>query len=607
MESQALRHQLSSLNEVSKTLMECESIEDAVQKALAEVRQRLNVKVASIFLFSNNGVIKRVGINGVDKNGNLIGDNWFPNENYNPGESFSGKAVPPTGLEFAFGEPHYSNNIFEEYPGMNNGILYREMLGELKCGISVPLNGLNRTFGTLEVLNSQDQHGFTSDDIYWLMLIGTNLANFLSFFRRREKQKLINLMIEKFISLALIDKNFDLKEVYQFVADALVGNLPKFYNLTTFKACIIRLVNENEDLEIKAKSHTNDISWEARKDGSVKAGSHIVGEVYRTSKPCFIVDIDSEIDKFNNKEWIKAHKLKSFACLPLSVKNECVGTISIYTNYSHYFFGSNKIFLEGIAFLTAAIMARVRIVRELQKVRRELNAEREKVLNASLLVGYDSLLSGFLHQYKNELTDFYQILKIISNSQKSQKEKELIIDNKLHWIKKRVDELKTEFKQDNSVAVEINNLIKDAVKLILSEDKEIEVIEKYDVTIPIILIDESKIRHVIYNLLSNAVVAINKSNRKNGHILVKTDIITAERIQYIQIVVEDNGIGIPHENYENIFEQGFTTRRDEGGTGMGLYITHEILEDYGGKVYFDSKVGKGTKFFVQIPLKRYLV
>ncbi|NES72458.1 MAG: hypothetical protein F6K24_48325 [Okeania sp. SIO2D1] len=69
MELGDIREQLHNLNEVSQTLMECESVTDAVQKALVEVRNKLDVQVASIFLFSNEGVIRREGINGVDAKG----------------------------------------------------------------------------------------------------------------------------------------------------------------------------------------------------------------------------------------------------------------------------------------------------------------------------------------------------------------------------------------------------------------------------------------------------------------------------------------------------------------------------------------------------------
>ncbi len=108
--------QLKSINEVSKTLMQCQSIEEVIQNSLIEVRKRLKVQVASIFLFTKQGVIERKGINGVDKKGSPIDNNWiFEEDRYKPGESFSGKAMPQSNSESDYGEPQYSNNIFAEY------------------------------------------------------------------------------------------------------------------------------------------------------------------------------------------------------------------------------------------------------------------------------------------------------------------------------------------------------------------------------------------------------------------------------------------------------------------------------------------------------------
>jgi signal transduction histidine kinase len=66
-------------------------------------------------------------------------------------------------------------------------------------------------------------------------------------------------------------------------------------------------------------------------------------------------------------------------------------------------------------------------------------------------------------------------------------------------------------------------------------------------------------------------------------------------------------VGIANEIKDKIFKKGFSTRKSEGGTGMGLYVVSEILKEHGGKTYYDSTVGKGTTFFVNIPLKRHQI
>jgi signal transduction histidine kinase len=600
MEPQDLYRQLESIHEASKAFMKNSSLESAVQEALGEVLKQLNVQVASIFMFSKDGVIKRIGISGIDNQSIPIDNHWLSNESYKPGESFSGKVVPDTGLECAFGKPYYSNDIFNEYPEMSNRVPYLEKLGKLSSGITVPLNGLNRTFGALRVLNKKDQGQFTKDDVYWLMIVGTNFANFVIELKRKQKLKLINRLIELLVSLESTDQNFDLKKLYQFVADEITSDW------TSFKVCIIRLANENEDLEIRGSSFTNDVSWVGREDGSVKSGSQIVGEVYTTGEPQFIANVDDfGIDNFNNKSWIQSQGFKSFACLPLSVKGKCVGTVSVYAKYPYFFFENDKYFLQNITFLVAAMIARVRVVNELRKVRKELDEEKKKLLNASLAVRYDSLLQGILHQYKNELLDLHETLEIVSsNKSKTQKEKEQIISSK-KLIEKRIEEIRSEFTQDDPIPVNINKLLKDTAKSFI-KPALIDLTEKYDINLPIIEVDEQKIQDVISNLISNAVSAIDNSEKKNGKIIISTETTNIDNIKYIQIVVEDNGIGISNENREKIFEQGFTTRKELGGTGMGLYVTREILIDLGGEIHVHSRVGKGTKFFVRIPFKRYL-
>ncbi len=133
--------------------MACETVEELIQEVLKLVRQKLNSQVASIFLFTKNGVIKRKGINGVDKEGNPIDNSWFPDEEYAPGFSFSGKAIPTYEAESSFGELQWSNDLRQFTMHDQTQVPYLEKLGELECGISVPLNGRYRTFGTLEVLN----------------------------------------------------------------------------------------------------------------------------------------------------------------------------------------------------------------------------------------------------------------------------------------------------------------------------------------------------------------------------------------------------------------------------------------------------------------------
>lgn len=122
---------------------------------------------------------------------------------------------------------------------------------------------------------------------------------------------------------------------------------------------------------------------------------------------------------------------------------------------------------------------------------------------------------------------------------------------------------------------------------------------KTEPPLPPILLDESLIGEVIYNLFTNA---IRYAKPGNGIVSVRTE----KRGEDCVIEVSDNGIGIPKTDQHRIFERFFRAdnarKLEASGSGLGLYLIKLILESSGGKIWFESEEGKGSKFYVSIPL-----
>jgi signal transduction histidine kinase len=76
---------------------------------------------------------------------------------------------------------------------------------------------------------------------------------------------------------------------------------------------------------------------------------------------------------------------------------------------------------------------------------------------------------------------------------------------------------------------------------------------------------------------------------------------TGDRPEWVEVVFDDTGPGIPEEDLGRIFDPFFTTKRD--GTGLGLAITHRIIENHHGTIRVTSQRGKGTTFVVTLPLE----
>ena len=135
-------------------------------------------------------------------------------------------------------------------------------------------------------------------------------------------------------------------------------------------------------------------------------------------------------------------------------------------------------------------------------------------------------------------------------------------------------------------------------------DNNIALHYEYDKELPEIFNgDQLKISQILINLIGNSI-----KFTKNGDIWVRVKMLGKKRKKIkLRLEVEDNGIGISDEKQQNMFEsfsQGSVQiNRKYGGTGLGLSIVKGLVDIMKGKIYLESELGKGTTFFVELPLE----
>lgn len=116
--------------------------------------------------------------------------------------------------------------------------------------------------------------------------------------------------------------------------------------------------------------------------------------------------------------------------------------------------------------------------------------------------------------------------------------------------------------------------------------------------IPKVDIDQAKMRAVIQNLLDNAI----KYSKENS--VVQIGIV--EKGDRVEVMIKDQGIGIPEDQKKNIFTRFFRAsnafKLETDGTGLGLFIVKGIIEKHGGTIRFESEEGKGTAFYFTIKI-----
>ena len=147
----------------------------------------------------------------------------------------------------------------------------------------------------------------------------------------------------------------------------------------------------------------------------------------------------------------------------------------------------------------------------------------------------------------------------------------------------------------------INEGVESTLTLIKSKLNGIKV-EKSLKNLPFIECNPGKLNQLIMNLIDNAIFAVNAKEFNEEDKLI--NINTTFDDKSIQLVIEDNGVGIPDEIKDKLFEPFFTTKDIGQGTGLGLSIVRSIVDKHEGKITVYSEINKGTKISIEIPIKR---
>ncbi|BAY26691.1 response regulator receiver signal transduction histidine kinase [Calothrix sp. NIES-2100] len=185
----------------------------------------------------------------------------------------------------------------------------------------------------------------------------------------------------------------------------------------------------------------------------------------------------------------------------------------------------------------------------------------------------------------------------------------------LERISEISDSLRTFARADTShkVSFDIHDGI-DSTLLILkhrlkanNQHPEIVVIKNYG-SLPFLDCYPGQINQVFMNIIANAIEAFDADNQSKldlgnttPEIIITTVFEPGEKL--IITTVKDNGTGISPEDSQKIFKQYFTTKPIGKGTGLGLSISRQIIEDkHQGKIYFNSVLGKGTEFIIELPV-----
>lgn len=155
--------------------------------------------------------------------------------------------------------------------------------------------------------------------------------------------------------------------------------------------------------------------------------------------------------------------------------------------------------------------------------------------------------------------------------------------------------------RDTQVSANINDCLQSTLIVMKNVVKgQVTLLRELDEKLPQIHCYPGQLNQVFANIITNAVHATDMPGRTEKDRIVK--VISKIEDEYIKIIIEDNGMGIPEEIQSRIFDPFFTTKKVGQGTGLGLSIALGIVEEHKGKIEVHSEKEKGTRVIVSLPI-----
>lgn len=238
------------------------------------------------------------------------------------------------------------------------------------------------------------------------------------------------------------------------------------------------------------------------------------------------------------------------------------------------------------------------MIARIRKANIELKQTHEKMYQSERLASIGVLASGVAHEINNPLGGMFNCVKMLESRGADGEFRKQYLDlirEGLERIESTVGKmlLMSKKKEHELTVVDVPDVVRDVRKLLDYRLRSggIEYAEDFEYGLDV-LINRQDLHQVMLNLIINAVQAM----KDGGRILVAGH----RNGSSVVVTVEDTGGGIGEEHINRIFDPFFTTKQPGEGTGLGLWMTYEIIKSYGGEIAVSSKQGEGTVFTITL-------
>jgi len=354
------------------------------------------------------------------------------------------------------------------------------------------------------------------------------------------------------------------------------------------KACSIKLIDEQKGTLRFASAYGLSEDYTKSKDGIDIKKSPINRKIIEGSVSA-IGNIE-ERDYFQYPEDILKEGIASMICLPLRVDKMVLGVFCVYSKTAHYFTDSDVRFFALMADLTAL---------EIEKLNIQLNRT--------------WFLQKAAHQLRSPMHTVVSMLKILKNGYLGSMN--VRQEETIERCKKRIEMLDSLISDLLRLSIRRADLSRDDLHQVYAQqilrsssdffeaqarEKSVDIAFRIDDSLPAIPATKRLLDDLFSNLISNAI----KYTQPGGRVTVS---LSRNEEDKIRLEVSDTGIGIPEDASSHLFTEFFRAENaksyTEAGTGLGLVIVKEILDQLKGTISVRSHIGEGSTFTCHFPIR----
>lgn len=464
---------------------------------------------------------------------------------------------------------------------------------ELTSALCVPLKSKGRVTGVLNAGKTGAESPFEKRDLEFLSILAGQVAIAIENSRIHEGTRNRTSQLAALNELGrLVTSTLDLDEVLKLAIQGI-------NQIIRAEAGSLLLLDETtNDLVFRLSLH-----GDTRQSPPLRlqVGQGIAGWVVKEAKPLLVPDVGKDpryYQEAGEKFGLECH---SILCVPLVIRDHVIGAIELINKLDGEFTAEDLDLLNSMGATVAIALENARLYTELAEFARELERSQTQLVRAEKLAATGKLAASLAHEINNPLQAISNCLHLVTERGSleetkrqtylgmAQEEVQRLID----LVQRMLDFYRPTTESEEPV--DIQAVLDDVLSLSGKRLQHGSVLVHRDAAAPLPPVRglSNQLKQVFLNIVINAVEAM----PNGGELYVDT--LWDEQRGEVSVSFTDTGEGIPLAELANIFDPFYTSKPK--GTGLGLAVTHGIIERHGGRIDVESEIGKGSTFTVHLP------